>query len=153
MRTIGAAPIDAIDHAGRVVPLGRVAPGRGDLSRWIRVYADEYRRACGDALVPGSLNLVLDEGWSLPSGRLTLTAEKVGRLVHLVPCRVGNHGCFIFRTQLVEDTFGDEHRKLELLSSVRLRDELGVDDGDLVEVIVEERPIRNSTGSSGTSCA
>jgi hypothetical protein len=36
------------------------------------------------------------------------------------------------RTDIAEQAGGDEHRVPEILSDVRLRDELGGDDGDLV---------------------
>jgi CTP-dependent riboflavin kinase len=117
----------------------------------MKLYAEPYMRAAGVPLVTGSLNLVLDEDWSLPDHRITLTADEVGRLVHLVPCRVHGHQCFIFRTQLAEETGGDAHRILELLSSIRLRDELGLADGDIVEVVIEDLPTVGPTAVSGAS--
>ena len=69
------------------------------------------------AFYPGSLNLVLDDPWPLP-------------------CSVRGRRCFIFRTDLAEQTGGDEHRTLEILAAVCLRDDLGLTDGDKVEVIV-----------------
>jgi len=46
--------------------------------------------------------------------------------------------CFIFRTVRAEQAGGDEHRVLEILSDVRLRDELGLDDGDTIEVVIDD---------------
>ena len=39
---------------------------------------------------------------------------------------------------MAERAGGDEHRVLEIVSDVRLRDELRVDDGDTVEVVVDD---------------
>ncbi len=121
-----------------MVLVGRVATGSGDLKRWMTLYAEAYAAAAGVPLYPGSLNIVLEEPWALPPARLTLSAEAVGRLIYLVPCSVGSRRCFIFRTDMAERAGGDEHRVLEIVSDVRLRDELGVDDGDTVEVVVDD---------------
>jgi CTP-dependent riboflavin kinase len=67
---------------------------------------------------------------------MTLRPEEVGRLVHLVPCSVGGYRCFIFRTDLAEQTGGERHQTLEILSAVCLRDALGLIDGDEVQVVV-----------------
>ena len=119
--------------------MGRVTSGSGDLSRWMTLYADAYAGAAGAALFPGSLNVVLEEPWTLPPEKLRLDADLVGRIVYLVPCRVGARRCFIFRTERAEQAGGEEHRVLEIVSTVRLRTELGVSDGDLVEVVVDDR--------------
>lgn len=119
--------------------VGRVTSGSGDLSRWMTLYADAYAGAAGAALFPGSLNVVLEEPWTLPPEKLRLDADLVGRIVYLVPCRVGARRCFIFRTERAEQAGGEEHRVLEILSAVRLRTELGVSDGDLVEVVIDAR--------------
>jgi CTP-dependent riboflavin kinase len=101
------------------------------------VHASAYTAATGIALYPGSLNLQLAQPWSLPTERTTLRAEDVGRVVHLVPCTVRGRRCFIFRTDSAEHSGDDERRVVEILSDVRLRDELNVSDGDLVEVLVD----------------
>lgn len=121
-----------------MVLAGRVSTGSGDLRRWMTLYAEAYAAAVGMRLYPGSLNLVLEEPWALPRKRMTLSAEAVGRLIYLVPCSVGARHCFIFRTDMAERAGGDQHRVLEIVSHVRLRDELGVDDGDTVEVVLED---------------
>ena len=117
---------------------GHVTRGDGDLSRWMRVYAAEYEAATGVSLYPGSLNLVLDGPWTLPADTLTISADRVGRLVHLVPCRVQERRCFIFRTDNAEQDGPAEQRVLEVLAEVRLRDDLQLDDGDPVEVVLDE---------------
>lgn len=120
---------------------GVVSSGSGDLNRWMTLYAAEYRAASGMELYPGSLNVVLERPWRLPAQRVTIEPERVGRLVHLVPCRVGGRRGFVFRTEKAELAGGEEHRVLELLAEVRLRDALGVSDGDVVEVVIDDVPI------------
>ena len=120
-----------------MVLVGRVATGSGDLRRWMTLYAEAYAAAAGVPLYPGSLNVVLDEPWALSPQRIMVTAEQVGRLIYLVPCSVGARRCFIFRTDMADRAGGDEHKVLEIVSDVRLRDELGVDDGDTIEVVVD----------------
>ena len=97
--------------------------------------------AAGAPLHPGSLNVVLEQPWLLPSDRISLSADVVGRLVYLVPCTVGSRRCFILRTARAEAAGGDEHRILEILAEVRLRDVPGVADGDRVEVVVADPAI------------
>ena len=105
-----------------MVLVGRVATGSGDLKRWMTLYASAYAAAVGVPLYPGSLNVVLEEPWALPPQRVSVSAQEVGRLIHLVPCSVAGRRCFIFRTDMAERAGGDEHRVLEIVSDVRLRD-------------------------------
>ena len=74
-------------------------------------------------------------GAAIPEAQIS--AEEGGRLIYLVPCSVGARRCFIFRTDMAERAGGDEHKVLEIVSDVRLRDEFGVDDGDTIEVVVD----------------
>jgi len=115
---------------------GRVATGAGDLNRWMQLYSDEYEAATGLRLYPGCLNILLDEPWSLPDETLQLSAERAGRLVHLVPCSFMGRDCFIFRTDNAERAGFDEHLVLEVLADVSLRSAHGLRGGDLVEVMV-----------------
>ncbi|MDQ6797815.1 MAG: CTP-dependent riboflavin kinase [Actinomycetota bacterium] len=133
-----------------MVLVGRVATGSGDLKRWMTLYADAYATAVGAPLYPGSLNVVLEEPWLLPPDRLSVPAEAVGRLIHLVLCLVGARRCFILRTDMADRAGGGEHRILEIVSDVRLRDDLGVNDGDLMEVVVGD-PVE-SQGGGGRRC-
>jgi len=119
--------------------VGRVVTGSGDLARWMTLYADAYAAIVGVPLHPGSLNLVLEEPWAFrPRVGITVSAEAVGCVIYLVPRSVGPRQCFIFRTVRAEQAGGDKHRVLEILSDVRLRDELGLDDGDTIEVVIDD---------------
>ena len=77
---------------------GRVASGKGDLAHWMRLYVATYAAATGLALYPGSLNVVLDQPYELPSERIRLSAEDVGVDVNLVGCSTLGRRAFIFRT-------------------------------------------------------
>jgi CTP-dependent riboflavin kinase len=115
---------------------GRVAGGKADLAQWMVMYADRYSAATGLSLYPGSLNLMLPKPYELPVDRIQLPASDVGVNVNLVECLAFGRRAFIFRTD-ADDRKGPERRMLiEILSEVRLRDEYGLTDGDLVEVTV-----------------
>ena len=112
--------------------LGQVESGRGDFARWLERYADEYEAATGARLYPGTLNVRLEEPWRSPADAAAL---EVGVRVLLTPCRVGDHAAWILRTAGNEAGRGDHPLEvIELAAAVRLRDVLGVDDGDVVAV-------------------
>ena len=104
----------------------------------MRLYADHYEAAAGMALYPGSLNVLLAEPWSLPQATIRLPAKQVGRLVHLVPCSISGIQGFVFRTDKAERAGPTEQRVVELVAPMRLRDALGLVDGDTVEILVTE---------------
>jgi riboflavin kinase, archaea type len=126
-----------VHDGGMSVLRGEVTTGVGDLAKWMRMHAERYEAATGMRLYPGSLNVRLPQAWPLPDHTMMLPAEHVGRLVHLVPCSVYGRACFIFRTDNAEQVGPDEQRFLEILAEVRLRDEFGLTDGDVVEIVVE----------------
>ena len=121
-----------------VVLRGEVTAGVGDLAGRMQMYAEHYEAATGMRLYPGSLNVRLAKPWPLPPNTIRLPAEHVGRLVHLVPCTVSTRRCFVFRTDNAERAGPHEQCVLEILSEVRLRDELGLTDGDEVEIVIHE---------------
>lgn len=118
---------------------GEVTAGAGDLAKWMRTYAEHYEAAIGIRLYPGSLNVRLPGPWPLPNKTILLPAERVGRLVHLVPCSVSGRKCFVFRTDNAERAGPEEQRVVEILAKVRLRDALSVTDGDVIEIVVDEQ--------------
>lgn len=124
-----------------VVPAlrGTVISGRGDLAQWMENYRDLYERVTGVALFPGSLNVLLDQEWVLPQRRLRIEpADYGGRVgMNLVPATIGGVAAFIVRTDQAEEGAGDHDRKvIELAAAVKLRDVLGLKDGDEVDVLV-----------------
>ena len=117
-----------------------MATGRGDLAGWMVRYADLYQRVTGVRLFPGSLNVVLRHEYRLPARRLRLEPGDYGGRVgmNLVPSIIGGHRVFIVRTDQNEAGTGHHGREiLEIAAPVKLRDALGVVDGDEVEIVVE----------------
>lgn len=124
---------------------GEVTAGVGDLANRMRMYAEHYEAATGMRLYPGSLNVRLAEPWPLPDTTMLLPTERVGRLVHLVPCSVSGRKCFIFRTDNAEQAGPEEQCVVEILAEVRLRDALGITDGDVIEIIVNEQMVASQS--------
>ena len=124
--------------AGEVVRLtGVVESGVGDFARWIERLQGHYRRLTGVTLYPGTLNVRLAAPFRMPPGALRLEAEDHGGevSVSLLPCRVGGLAAFVLRTDANEAGEGDHPPEvLELAAAVRLRDALGLADGDEVTV-------------------
>ncbi len=120
---------------------GEVTTGVGDLAKRMRLHAEHYEAATGMRLYAGSLNLRLPDPWPLPNNTILLPAERVGRLVHLVPCSVSTRSCFVFRTDNAEHAGPDEQRAVEILAGVKLRDEFNLIDGDEVEIVVDDEMV------------
>ena len=116
---------------------GRVVTGLGNVSYWIERLEDHYFRKTGMHFYPGTLNLLLDEPWSLPPDCLRLEKEEYGGSVsvNLVPCRIFNHPAFLLRTDLNETGHGPHPRNLiEVATDLHLRERYHLKDGDRVEV-------------------
>jgi riboflavin kinase, archaea type len=115
-----------------------VTKGQGDLAHWMTLYADAYEAVTGQRLVPGSLNVVLPYEWSLPDDPpVRLEPELVGVGMSLVPCRLEGVEAFIARTDRNDAGTGDHSRRvIEIVSSVHLRSELRLDDGDEVTISI-----------------
>jgi riboflavin kinase, archaea type len=116
---------------------GRVVSGQRNFSYWIEKLEEHYFRKTGLHLYPGTLNVLLDEPWSVPSDCLRLEGAEYGGTVsvNLVPCRVCGRGAFLLRTDLNESGNGPHPKNLiEIATDVRLRDAYGLVDGDVVEV-------------------
>jgi riboflavin kinase, archaea type len=119
------------------VLLGKVTSGFGNFGYWIERLADHYLRKTGLALYPGTLNLQLDEPYSLPQTARRLEKEEYGGTVSvsLQPCRVFGRPAFLLRTD--RNAAGDGPHPLtiiEIATDIRLRDAYGLADGDWVEV-------------------
>jgi len=77
--------------------------------------------------------VLLDSPWTLPTERLRLEPDVVGVGVNLVPCRIFDRAAFIFRTD-DHESWIEQHRVIEVLAAVRLRDAYALDDGDRVTI-------------------
>jgi riboflavin kinase, archaea type len=112
---------------------GSVQPGQGLLARRMCEHAEAYTRVAGTTLYPGSLNVLLDSPWTLPAERLRLEPAEVGVGVNLVPCRVFDQPAFVFRTDH-QESWMEQHRVIEVLAAVRLRDAYALADGDRIAI-------------------
>lgn len=121
----------------RRVLRGRVASGTGDLAEWMRRHASLYERVTGARLYPGSLNVVLDEPWTVHHAPLRLDPPEYGVAMNIVPCHINGLAGFILRTDK-NNTGEGAHppNVIEVAASVHLRSALGVADGDEVEVVI-----------------
>ena len=116
---------------------GHVVSGLGNFSFWIDKLSDYYLRKTGMRLFPGTLNLRLDQPWSLPAHPLRLEACEYGGTVsvNLVPCTVHGRPAFILRTDANERGQGHHPKTiLEIACDVKLRDCFHLSDGDPLTV-------------------
>ncbi len=91
-------------------------------------------------LYPGTLNVRLDVPYSLPKQVIRLEASEYGGTVSvsMVPCTIQAKKAFLLRTDANEEERGHHPRTIvEIATDVRLRDFLGLQDGDVVEVEIE----------------
>ena len=118
---------------------GKVVSGIGNFSFWIEKLQDHYLRKTGLRLFPGTLNVQLDQSWSLLPRPLRLEAEEYGGTVsvNLVPCLVFGRKAFILRTDANEEGRGHHPRSIvEVATDVKLRDQYRLQDGDAVEIVL-----------------
>ena len=118
---------------------GRVVSGMGNFGYWIDRLAHHYERKTGMKLYPGTLNVALDEPYTLPATVIRLEAEEYGGRVSvsMVSCRILGRAGFLMRTDQNEQGTGHHPRTIiEIATDVRLRDAYGLADGDVVDVEV-----------------
>ncbi len=121
----------------REVLRGRVASGIGDLARWMTQYADLYEHMTGVRLYPGSLNVILDQPWTVGDAALRLEPPEYGVSMSIVPCEINGVQAFIVRTDKNNAGLGDHPPNVvEIAAPTHLRTTLGLSDGDEVEVVI-----------------
>lgn len=116
---------------------GKVVSGVGNFSYWIEKLAVHYQRKTGMHLFPGTLNVQLDEPYSLPKQVVRLEArEYAGTVsVNIVPCSIRGKSAFILRTDANEEGRGHHPKTIiEIATDVKLRDCFNLCDGDIVEI-------------------
>ena len=119
---------------------GVVVSGVGDFSYWIDKLSDHYHRKTGRHLFPGTLNVRLDEPYSMPEGCMRLEKEEYGGTVSvkIAPCSIFGRRAFLLRTDGSDAGFGRHPKTIvEIATDVKLRDAYGLNDGDVVEVDVD----------------
>src|SRR5688500_18796779 len=94
-----------------------------------------YERVTGVRVVPGSLSVVLEEPGVVEAPPMRLGPPEVGVGTNIVPGRPGGIPGFIRRKARTNPGSGDHPTTvIEIAAAVRLRDALGVVDGDVVIV-------------------
>ncbi len=116
---------------------GKVVSGMGNFSYWIEKLQEHYLRKTGMRLFPGTLNVQLEEPYTLPDAVIRLEAEEYGGSVSvsMVPCFIRGKRAFILRTDANEQGRGHHPRTIvEIATDIRLRDHFQLNDGSLVEI-------------------
>jgi riboflavin kinase, archaea type len=109
----------------------------GNFSYWIEKLHEHYKRKTGMNLFPGTLNLQLDEPYSLPKQVIRLEGREYGGSVsvNMVPCLIQGRSGFILRTDANEEERGHHPKTIvEVATDVKLRDHFGLTDGDIVTI-------------------
>ena len=116
---------------------GVVVSGMGNFSYWLEKLESYYTQKTGMRLFPGTLNLRLDQPYSLPADVIRLEKEEYGGTVSvsMVPCRVFDRPAFLLRTDANEAGRGHHPKNvIEIATDIKLRDLYHLRDGDEVEV-------------------
>ena len=116
---------------------GKVVSGIGNFSYWIEKLHDHYLRKTGMNLFPGTLNVQLDEPFTLPKHVIRLEGSEYGGSVSvsIVPCSLLGKSAFILRTDANEEGRGHHPTSIvEVATDVKLRDQFRLNDGDVVEI-------------------
>jgi riboflavin kinase len=116
---------------------GVVVSGMGNFSYWLEKLESYYTQKTGMRLFPGTLNLRLDQPYSLPADVIRLEKEEYGGTVSvsMVPCSVFDRPAFLLRTDANEAGRGHHPKNvIEIATDIKLRDLYHLRDGDEVEV-------------------
>ena len=116
---------------------GVVVSGMGNFSYWLEKLESYYTQKTGIPLFPGTLNLRLDQPYSLPADVIRLEKEEYGGTVSvsMVPCSVFDRPAFLLRTDANEAGRGHHPKNvIEIATDIKLRDLYHLRDGDEVEV-------------------
>src|SRR5580658_2823595 len=120
---------------------GKVVSGMGNFSFWIEKLHDYYFRKTGMHFYPGTLNVELEQPYSLPKDVIRLEGHEYGGTVSvsMVPCIIEGRKAFLLRTDLNEQGRGHHPKTIiEIATEVRLRDALGLKDGDVVVIEIPD---------------
>jgi riboflavin kinase len=113
----------------------------GNFSFWIEKLHDYYFRKTGMHFYPGTLNVELEQPYSLPKDVIRLEGHEYGGTVSvsMVPCTIEGRKAFLLRTDLNEQGRGHHPKTIiEIATEVRLRDALGLKDGDVVVIEIPD---------------
>ena len=116
---------------------GVVVSGMGNFSYWLEKLESFYTQKAGMRFFPGTLNLQLEQPYSLPAEVIRLEKEEYGGTVSvsMVPCTIFDRPAFLLRTDANEAGTGHHAKNIiEIATDVKLRDAYQLQDGDEVEV-------------------
>jgi riboflavin kinase len=116
---------------------GTVVSGIGNFSFWLQKLESHYAQKTGMHFFPGTLNLRLEQPYSLPTDVIRLEKEEYGGTVSvsMVRCTVFGRPAFLLRTDANEAGRGDHPKTIiEIATDIKLREAYGLQDGDEVEV-------------------
>ena len=123
---------------------GVVFSGLGEGSFYVSIYTPQFRRALGIRPYPGTLNIRIDEASYQELDRCLslirpirvsppkLPGARLGGVL-AYPARVNGYDVFIVRPEITVYKRG----VVEVIAEKYLRAELGVEDGDVVDLEVE----------------
>lgn len=120
---------------------GKVVAGMKSFSYWMEKLHEHYARKTGMELYPGTLNVELDQPYSLPKQVIRLEGHEYGGTVSvsMVPCTIEGRRAFVVRTDANEQGRGHHPKTiLEIATDVKLRDALALNDGDRVEIEIAD---------------
>jgi CTP-dependent riboflavin kinase len=124
---------------------GRVQTGLGDASRWLKLFNAAYSAKLRMSLFPGSLNIALDHVFDWFDARYEAHRIWFGRKEYggerdtlLLPCKLVSldHRRAFLWTPTTAARDRRDPWVVEIVADVNLRDQFGLQDGDLVEVRV-----------------
>lgn len=101
---------------------------------------DAYERKTGMRFIPGTLNVELEYEWNVPDNSLRLEREEYNGTVsvYIVPVTFMGRKAFILRTEKNQRGEGTHPKSvLEIACDVRLRDNFKLEDGDDVEINID----------------
>lgn len=123
---------------------GVVQEGEGNASYWLSKYSDVYQLWTGMKLIPGSLNLNLGAAFDWKNSSVepfkkiySLIPYGGNRDICLIPCEIYKdekdkiYGFAWATTKAANDV---DYRVLEIISAVRLREVLQLDNGVMVTI-------------------
>ena len=122
-----------------VVLTGRVVTGVGNFSYRIERLHDHYLRKTGMSLFPCTLDVQLEDKYSVPADSLSLGGEEYGGTanVYIVPCRIFDERAVTLRPYAAEHGEDPNDRNVvEVACEVKLRGKYNLRDGDVVRVEV-----------------
>ena len=120
---------------------GIAESGIGNFGTWIALLQDHYERRSGMLLFPGTLNLRLKQAFELSENCCRSEAEEYDGTVsvNIVPCTIFGRRDVILRTDKNDAGEGRHPREVvEIATDVCLRDQYGLNDGDIVSIEVGE---------------